>query len=52
MELFLAHRPRTPLATHSVYGRTGLVARYGRQVAAVIGLDVANDRVAQVRPGR
>lgn len=45
---FLARRPRTTLATHSVNGRTGLVARYGRQVAAVISLDVANDRVAQV----
>ncbi|MFJ5303205.1 RNA polymerase subunit sigma [Streptomyces sp. NPDC088350] len=44
----LAGRPRTTLATHSVNGRTGLVARYGRQVAAVISLDVANDRVAQV----
>ncbi|MFD9316419.1 RNA polymerase subunit sigma [Streptomyces sp. NPDC060053] len=43
----LAGRPRTTLATHSVNGRTGLVARYGRQVAAVISLDVANDRVAQ-----
>ncbi|MDV9171204.1 RNA polymerase subunit sigma [Streptomyces sp. W16] len=44
----LARRPRTTLTTHSVNGRTGLVARYGRQVAAVISLDVANDRVAQV----
>lgn len=44
----LAGRPRTTLTTRSVNGRTGLVARYGRQVAAVISLDVANDRVAQV----
>ncbi|WP_329264344.1 RNA polymerase subunit sigma [Streptomyces sp. NBC_01478] len=44
----LARRPRTTLTTHSVNGRTGLVARYGRQVAAVISLDVANDRVAQL----
>ncbi|MBK3565756.1 RNA polymerase subunit sigma [Streptomyces sp. MBT62] len=43
----LARRPHTTLTTHSVNGRTGLVARYGRQVTAVISLDVANDRVAQ-----
>ncbi|MGX9883382.1 RNA polymerase subunit sigma [Streptomyces sp. NPDC002276] len=43
----LAHRPHTTLTTHSVNGRTGLVARYGRQVTAVISVDVANDRVAQ-----
>ncbi|MCX5052484.1 RNA polymerase subunit sigma [Streptomyces sp. NBC_00474] len=43
----LARRPRTSLTTHSVNGRTGLVARYGHQVAAVISLDVAGDRVAQ-----
>ncbi|XUL93126.1 RNA polymerase subunit sigma [Streptomyces galilaeus] len=42
----LARRPRTTLSTHSVNGRTGLVARYGRQVTAVISLDVAHDRVA------
>ncbi|MDH6212874.1 sigma factor [Streptomyces pseudovenezuelae] len=44
----LARRPRTSLTTHSVNGRTGLVARYDRQVAAVISLDVADDHVAQV----
>ncbi|MGP3938917.1 RNA polymerase subunit sigma [Streptomyces sp. 6N106] len=44
----LAHRPRTTLTTHSVNGRTGLVARYGRQVAGVISLDVTDHRVAQV----
>ncbi|MGW7619598.1 sigma factor-like helix-turn-helix DNA-binding protein [Streptomyces antimycoticus] len=44
----LAHRPRTTLTTHSVNGRTGLVARYDRQVAAVISLDVTDHRVAQV----
>ncbi|WP_427917309.1 RNA polymerase subunit sigma [Streptomyces sp. cg40] len=43
----LARRPHTTLATHSVNGRTGLVARYGRQVTAVISVDVASDRVAQ-----
>ncbi|MER8157968.1 sigma factor-like helix-turn-helix DNA-binding protein [Streptomyces sp. NPDC094472] len=44
----LAHRPRTTLTTHSVNGRTGLVARYDRQVAAVISLDITDHRVAQV----
>ncbi|MFJ9248248.1 hypothetical protein [Streptomyces sp. NPDC101776] len=43
----LPRRPHTTLTTHSVNGRTGLVARYGHQVAAVIRIDVANDRVAQ-----
>lgn len=44
----LAHRPRTTLTTHAVNGSTGLVARYDRQVAAVISLDIADRRVAQV----
>ncbi|MFJ2197602.1 hypothetical protein [Streptomyces violaceusniger] len=44
----LAHRPRTTLTTHPVNGRTGLVARYGRQVAAVISLDITDRRVARV----
>jgi RNA polymerase sigma-70 factor (ECF subfamily) len=44
----LADHSRTTLTTRSVNGRTGLVARYGRQVAAVIGLDVTDGRVAQV----
>jgi RNA polymerase sigma-70 factor (ECF subfamily) len=44
----LARRPRTTLATHSVNGRTGLVARYDHQVAAVISLDIADHHVAQV----
>ncbi|MFJ8107679.1 sigma factor-like helix-turn-helix DNA-binding protein [Streptomyces sp. NPDC096132] len=44
----LAHRPRTTLTTHSVNGRTGLVARYDRQVAAVISLDIAGRHVVQV----
>lgn len=43
----LARSPHTTLTTHSVNGRTGLVARYGRQVTAVVSVDVANDRVAQ-----
>jgi RNA polymerase sigma-70 factor (ECF subfamily) len=44
----LARSPHTTLTTHSVNGRTGLVASYGRRVAAVISLDVSDDRVAQV----
>ncbi|MFF0013204.1 RNA polymerase subunit sigma [Streptomyces sp. NPDC005374] len=44
----LARSPHTTLTPHSVNGRTGLVAHYDRQVAAVISLDVSDDRVAQV----
>ncbi|MFJ9100876.1 RNA polymerase subunit sigma [Streptomyces sp. NPDC102405] len=44
----LARSAHTTLTTHSVNGRTGLVASYGRRVTAVISLDVAADRVAQV----
>ncbi|MEU9347901.1 sigma factor-like helix-turn-helix DNA-binding protein [Streptomyces sp. NPDC048278] len=44
----LGRQPRTTLTTHSVNGRTGLLARYDRQVAAVISLDIAEHRVAQV----
>ncbi|MFS4091034.1 sigma factor-like helix-turn-helix DNA-binding protein [Streptomyces sp. AF1A] len=44
----LSGRPRTSLANHPVNGRTGLVARYDRQVAAVIGLDIRDHRVSQV----
>lgn len=44
----LARRTGTALDAQSVNGRTGLIARYGRQVAAVISLDVADHRVAQV----
>ncbi|WP_316785177.1 sigma-70 family RNA polymerase sigma factor family protein [Streptomyces sasae] len=44
----LARHPRTTLTTHSVNGRTGLIARYDRQVAAVISFDIADHRVAQV----
>ncbi|KQW10678.1 RNA polymerase subunit sigma [Streptomyces sp. Root369] len=44
----LARSAHTSLTTHSVNGRTGLVASYGRRVAAVISLDVSDDRVAQV----
>lgn len=44
----LARRPRIALTAQSVNGRTGLVARYGRQVAAVISLDVADHCVVQV----
>ncbi|AKZ53531.1 putative RNA polymerase sigma factor [Streptomyces ambofaciens ATCC 23877] len=44
----LSRRPRTTLDTHSVNGRTGLVARYDDQVAAVITLDIAGAHVVQV----
>ncbi|PWI14790.1 RNA polymerase subunit sigma [Streptomyces sp. Act143] len=44
----VAGRPGTGVAAQSVNGRTGLVVRYGHQVAAVIGLDVADHRVALV----
>jgi RNA polymerase sigma-70 factor (ECF subfamily) len=44
----LAGHPRTTLTAQSVNGRTGLVARYGHQVAAVVTLDTADDRVAQI----
>ncbi|MEU4657771.1 RNA polymerase subunit sigma [Streptomyces sp. NPDC023723] len=44
----LARHPRTTLDTHSVNGRTGLVARYDDQVVAVITLDIAGSRVVQV----
>ncbi|WP_328349783.1 RNA polymerase subunit sigma [Streptomyces sp. NBC_00445] len=44
----LAQRPRTTLATHPVNGAIGLVARYGREVAAVISLGVADHQVVQV----
>jgi RNA polymerase sigma-70 factor (ECF subfamily) len=46
--ILLARHPRTTLTTQSVNGRTGLIARYDRQVAAVISLDIAEHRVAQV----
>ncbi|WP_105969012.1 sigma-70 family RNA polymerase sigma factor family protein [Streptomyces geranii] len=44
----LADRPRTTVTTHAVNGGTGLVVRYGGQVAAVISLDIAGRHVAQV----
>ncbi|MFC5212522.1 hypothetical protein [Streptomyces coerulescens] len=44
----LARHPRTTLDTHAVNGRTGLVLRYGRQVAAVISLDVVGRHVVHV----
>ncbi|MGY4922239.1 RNA polymerase subunit sigma [Streptomyces sp. 900105755] len=44
----LGRHPRTALATRPVNGRTGLIVRYGHQVAAVISLDIAEDRVVQV----
>jgi RNA polymerase sigma-70 factor (ECF subfamily) len=44
----LARGPRTTLSAQSVNGRTGLVVRYGGQVAAVISLDIAGHQVTQV----
>jgi RNA polymerase sigma-70 factor (ECF subfamily) len=44
----LARRPHATLTTHSVNGRTGLIARYDHQVAAVISLDIADHHIAQV----
>ncbi|MFI8305017.1 RNA polymerase subunit sigma [Streptomyces sp. NPDC085927] len=44
----LAPHPRTTVCVHAVNGRTGLVVRYGGQVAAVVGLDVAGPHVVQV----
>ncbi|MFJ9721420.1 sigma factor [Streptomyces sp. NPDC101209] len=44
----LAGRPLTRLHCRSVNGRTGIVVRYGDEVAAVISLDVAGDRVVQI----
>ncbi|WP_406425695.1 RNA polymerase subunit sigma [Streptomyces sp. NBC_01589] len=47
LTLFDRH-PRTTLHTRPVNGRTGLVARYDDQVAAVVVLDMAGSRVVQV----
>lgn len=44
----LAGRPGTTLHCQSVNGRTGIVVRYGDEVAAVISLDVAGDHVVQI----
>lgn len=44
----LARHPRITLDAHPVNGRTGLVARYDRQVAGVISLNVAGPHVVQV----
>ncbi|MEU8712214.1 RNA polymerase subunit sigma [Streptomyces sp. NPDC048663] len=44
----LAPQPRTTLNTGSVNGRTGLVAHYDREIAAVLTLDVAAPFVVQV----
>ncbi|MEV7680001.1 RNA polymerase subunit sigma [Streptomyces sp. NPDC088341] len=44
----LVRRPRTTLTAQSVNGRTGLVARYDRQVAAVISLDIADHHITHV----
>ncbi|MFC8064613.1 RNA polymerase subunit sigma [Streptomyces sp. NPDC057293] len=47
LTMFASH-PRTTLHTHSVNGRTGLVARYDDEVAAVVTFDVAGARVVLV----
>ncbi|MET9123686.1 RNA polymerase subunit sigma [Streptomyces sp. NPDC004528] len=44
----LALRPRTTLTAHAVNGRTGLVARYDHQVAAVISLTVTGRRITGI----
>ncbi|MFF7212532.1 RNA polymerase subunit sigma [Streptomyces sp. NPDC008238] len=44
----LAPRPRTVLTTQAVNGRSGLVARYDHQVAAVISLGIADDHVTHI----
>ncbi|WP_109030492.1 sigma-70 family RNA polymerase sigma factor family protein [Streptomyces rubrogriseus] len=44
----LARHPRTTVHTRPVNGRTGLVARYDGQVAAVVCLDLAGTRVVQI----
>ncbi|MFJ6087883.1 sigma factor [Streptomyces sp. NPDC092369] len=44
----LAGRPHTTLHCQSVNSRTGIVVRYGAEVAAVISLDVAGDHVVQI----
>ncbi|MFJ9346490.1 RNA polymerase subunit sigma [Streptomyces sp. NPDC101237] len=44
----LAPQPLTTLDTGSVNGRTGLVAHYDREIAAVLTLDVAAPYVVQV----
>jgi RNA polymerase sigma-70 factor (ECF subfamily) len=44
----MGRRAGTTLDTHSVNGRTGMVARYHHQVAAVISFGIADHRVTQV----
>ncbi|WP_328935847.1 MULTISPECIES: sigma factor [unclassified Streptomyces] len=44
----LAGHPHTTLHCQSVNSRTGIVVRYGDEVAAVISLDVAGDHVIQI----
>ncbi|MFG2480318.1 RNA polymerase subunit sigma [Streptomyces fagopyri] len=44
----LALCSRTTLTTHSVNGRTGLVARYDHQVAAVVSIAVTDRRITRV----
>ncbi|MFD7678562.1 sigma-70 family RNA polymerase sigma factor [Streptomyces sp. NPDC060187] len=44
----LSECPRSALDLRPVNGRTGIVVRYNRRVAAVISLDVADHRAVQV----
>ncbi|MFE2889160.1 sigma factor [Streptomyces sp. NPDC059272] len=44
----LSGHPHTTLHCQSVNSRTGIVVRYGDEVAAVISLDVAGDHVIQI----
>ncbi|MEU0603428.1 RNA polymerase subunit sigma [Streptomyces sp. NPDC006393] len=44
----LGHRPHTTLTPHPVNGRTGLVARYHHQVAAVVSLGITDHHIALV----
>ncbi len=44
----LAGHPHTTLHCQSVNSRTGIVVRYGDEVAAVISLDVAGNHVVQI----
>ncbi|MFC8662156.1 RNA polymerase subunit sigma [Streptomyces sp. NPDC057199] len=44
----VARHPRISVHTHPVNGRTGIVVRHDRQVAAVISLDIAGHHAVQI----
>jgi RNA polymerase sigma-70 factor (ECF subfamily) len=44
----MGRRARTTLTAQSVNGPTGIVPRYHHKIAAVISLDVADNRVTRV----